>query len=48
VKGQTSGEWIFLGKYNFQTNNKAYIEISTKDTKGVVVADAVLLKKVNQ
>jgi ribulose 1,5-bisphosphate synthetase/thiazole synthase len=48
VKGQTSGEWIFLGKYNFQTNSKAYIEISTKDTKGVVVADAVLLRKVTQ
>jgi hypothetical protein len=48
VKGQTSGEWIFLGEYHFQNNSKAYIEISNKDVNGVVVADAVLLKRVNK
>jgi hypothetical protein len=49
VKGQTSGEWIFLGTYHFPKNARAYIEISNKDAKGaVVVADAVLLKKTNQ
>lgn len=48
VKGQTSGEWIFLGEYNFHNNGKAYVEISNKDTKGVVVADAVLLKKMDK
>lgn len=48
VKGQTSGEWIFLGEYYFQKNGKGYVEISNKDTNGVVVADAVLLKKMNK
>lgn len=48
MKGQTSGEWIFLGEYHFQNNSKAYIEISNKDVNGVVVADAVLLKGVNK
>jgi len=45
VKGQTSGEWIFLGEYNFENNGKAYIEISNKEARGAVVADAVLLKR---
>lgn len=48
VKGQTSGEWIFLGEYNFQKNGKAYIEVSNKNANGAVVADAVLLKKMNK
>ena len=45
VKGQTSGEWIFLGEFNLKKNSKPYIEISNKDAKGAVVADAVLLKR---
>jgi hypothetical protein len=48
VKGQTSGEWIYLGDFNFANNNKSYIEISNKESQGVVVADAVLLKKKNR
>lgn len=48
VKGQTSGEWIFLGEYNFQNNGEAYIEVSNKNANGVVVADAVLLRKMNK
>lgn len=48
VKGQTSGEWIFLGVCDFQNNDKAYIEISNKNAEGVVLADAVLLKKINK
>lgn len=48
VKGQTSGEWIFLGEYNFSNNGKAFIEISNKAANGVVVADAVLLKKMKK
>lgn len=48
IKGQTSGEWIFLGEYNFQNNGKAYIEISNKGTNGMVAADAVLVKKMSR
>lgn len=47
VKGQTSGEWVYLGDYNFKANDKPYVEISNEESKGVVVADAVLLKKKN-
>lgn len=47
VKGQTSGEWIYLGDFHFANNSKPYVEISNKESKGVVVADAVLLKKKN-
>ncbi|WEA01458.1 FAD-dependent oxidoreductase [Mucilaginibacter sp. SJ] len=42
VEGQTSGEWLPLGLYNFSGENKAYVEISNKNADGVIVADAVL------
>lgn len=45
VKGQTSGEWIFLGEYFFSTDGRPYIEFSNRLAKGIIVADAVLLKK---
>ncbi len=47
VKGQTSGEWVYLGDFSFSTNDKPYVEISNEKSNGVVVADAVLLKKNN-
>ncbi|MBV7529762.1 FAD-dependent oxidoreductase [Chitinophaga sp. sic0106] len=40
VEGQTSGEWVDLGKYALQPG--AWVELSGKGAKGVVVADAVL------
>ncbi len=43
VEGQTSGEWIDIGSYNFKQKAKAFVEISNKEADGVVVADAVLL-----
>lgn len=43
VVGQTSGEWIDLGPYNFNKERKAFIEISNRNADGIVVADAVLL-----
>ncbi|MEJ7911549.1 MAG: FAD-dependent oxidoreductase [Chitinophagaceae bacterium] len=43
VEGQTSGEWIGIGSYNFKQNSKAFVEISNKNSDGFVVADAVLL-----
>ncbi|WP_450091445.1 FAD-dependent oxidoreductase [Parachryseolinea silvisoli] len=43
VEGQTSGEWVSLGKYTFATGNKGYIEVSAAGAAtGTVVADAVL------
>jgi hypothetical protein len=45
VKGQTSGEWIHVGDFSFGTRKKTYIEISNKDAKDAVVADAVLIKR---
>ncbi|MBB6235461.1 hypothetical protein HDC90_000058 [Pedobacter sp. AK013] len=44
VVGQTSGEWVSLGKYNIKNNTKPYVRISNLKADGVVVADAVLFK----
>lgn len=41
VLGQTSGEWVSLGKYTFIGTKNPYVEISANGEK--VVADAVLL-----
>ncbi|MBC7923260.1 MAG: FAD-dependent oxidoreductase [Ferruginibacter sp.] len=43
VEGQTSGEWVALGSFDFGPGKDAYVEISTKNADGVVVADAVRL-----
>jgi FAD dependent oxidoreductase len=43
VEGQTSGEWISAGKYDFKKGAANSIEISTKGASGVVIADAVLV-----
>lgn len=45
IAGQTSGEWVYLGNYSFIAGSNAYVEISGKQAKGLVVADAVLLKR---
>jgi hypothetical protein len=42
VEGQTSGEWIGLGKYVLSKGKSAYVEITNKNADGIVVADAVL------
>jgi len=42
VEGQTSGEWVLLGKFNLQKGTKSYVEISNKGANGKVVADALL------
>lgn len=44
VVGQTSGEWVNIGKYRFAEGRNGYVEISNKGADGVVVADAVLFK----
>ena len=42
VEGQTSGEWISVGKYTFSSGNGNALEVSTDKADGIVVADAVL------
>ena len=42
VEGQTSGEWISVGKYTFSAGKGNVLEISTDKADGIVVADAVL------
>ncbi|HEY9488705.1 MAG TPA: xanthan lyase, partial [Chryseosolibacter sp.] len=42
VEGQTSGEWVPLGSYTLPAGRKSYVQVSTKDASGKVVADAVV------
>lgn len=42
VEGQTSGEWISLGKYNLPLGKASYVAITNKGSDGIVIADAVL------
>ena len=41
--GRTSGEWVYLGTYNFAAGEKTYIEMTNEGANGTVVADAVQL-----
>lgn len=43
IEGQTSGQWIHLGRFRLSSSSKCYIEISNKNATGNVAADAVLL-----
>lgn len=42
VEGQTSGEWVSLGRHQLVKDKKVYIEISNNNADGFVIADAVL------
>jgi len=42
VMGQTSGEWVLVGRYHIAAGAKAYVTITNKGADGVVVADGVL------
>jgi hypothetical protein len=42
VEGQTSGEWINIGKYQLPAGRAASVSITNKGMDGIVVADAVL------
>ncbi len=42
VEGQTSGEWVSLGRYTLQKGTSASVAITNKDADGYVAADAVL------
>jgi len=43
VQGQTSGEWVSLGMYQFPESKKGFVEVTNKKADGIVIADAVLL-----
>jgi hypothetical protein len=43
VEGQTSGEWISLGKHRLEKGKNVFVEISNNGADGFVFADAVLL-----
>ncbi|NLR78319.1 FAD-dependent oxidoreductase [Chitinophaga eiseniae] len=42
VEGQTSGEWVDLGVHTLSAGKNTYVEISNRESDGVVVADAIL------
>jgi len=46
VEGQTSGEWIALGKFRLPEGTKAFVSVINKNADGAVVADAILFKPV--
>jgi hypothetical protein len=43
VQGQTSGEWVSVGKFKLRAGSTAHITIHAANADGAVVADAVLL-----
>lgn len=42
VEGQTSGEWVPLGTYDLPAGKSSYVQVSSKDADGKVIADAVI------
>jgi hypothetical protein len=42
VEGQTSGEWVTLGTYDFKKGKQGYVELTTEGSDGIVIADAML------
>lgn len=42
VRGQTSGEWVSLGRYQISKGSNASVTITNKNADGTIAADAVL------
>lgn len=42
IEGQTSGEWVHLGEYDFTSGSDAHVTVSDENADGLVVADAAL------
>ena len=42
VEGQTSGEWVPLGTFDLPAGKKSYVQVSSKDADGKVIADAII------
>ncbi|SKD09079.1 FAD dependent oxidoreductase [Chitinophaga ginsengisegetis] len=47
VQGQTGGEWLPLGTYQFREGTGGYVEFSNKGANGAIVADAVVFVPVS-
>lgn len=43
IEGQTSGEWLLVGRYELKKSDRPHLEVSTRGADGTVVADAVLI-----
>jgi hypothetical protein len=43
VEGQTSGEWVDLGKWFLEKGNKTRVTISSKNADGYVIADTIIV-----
>jgi hypothetical protein len=43
VEGQTSGEWVPIGTFRLPAGRASYLEVTSKEADGVVIADALLL-----
>lgn len=48
VAGQTSGEWVHIGRYKIAAGAKNYVTITNKGADGIVVADGVLWVPVSE
>jgi hypothetical protein len=42
VEGQTSGEWVHIGRFHLHAGTGNYVELANTNATGVVAADAVL------
>ena len=42
VEGQTTGEWVSLGTYTLTAGKHSYVQVSSKDADGKIIADAVI------
>jgi len=47
VLGLSSSEWVSLGTYSLPEGRNSYVEMSTKDADGIVIADAIIWKPLN-
>jgi hypothetical protein len=46
VEGQTSGEWLLLGRFELQRGAKTSVILTNKNANGAIAADAILFKQV--
>lgn len=48
IEGQTSGEWVALGKYALAKGSGVFVEMNTQGANGIVPADAILFVPVKK
>ena len=47
VEGQTSGEWVSVGRFRLDADRKPYLSLTNKEADGTIVADAALFLPVS-